>query len=134
VIRRPAPAIGPGAWLAALLVLGSATPTRAGEADVEAVDVRCTSPPGCTFDVTVRHADEGWDHFADRWEIVGPGGEVLATRVLRHPHVDEQPFTRSLPNVPIPNGVSEVTVRAHDSVHGLGGRATTASIPRSEAR
>ncbi|MHC4607908.1 MAG: hypothetical protein ACYTAF_13425 [Planctomycetota bacterium] len=134
--RRPAPPVCPGAPLAAplLLLLALAGPTRAGEADVEAIEVRCSGPSVCTFHVSVRHADEGWEHFANRWEIVGPDGEVLATRVLQHPHVDEQPFTRSLPDVAIPEGLSEVTVRAHDSVHGVGGRTGTARIPALDRR
>jgi hypothetical protein len=44
----------------------------------------------------VRHEDVGWQHYADRWEVLASGGEVLATRVLAHPHVDEQPFVRNL--------------------------------------
>ena len=74
-----------------------------------------------SFSVTVKHADEGWDHYADRWDVLGPDGEVLGTRVLYHPHVSEQPFTRSLGGVEIPKGVKKVTVRARDSVHGYGG-------------
>jgi hypothetical protein len=93
----------------------------AGEADV--VDVKATPEAGGTwrFDVTVRHADEGWDHYADKWDVLAPDGTVLATRVLLHPHESEQPFTRSLGGVAIPPGVTSVIVRAHDSVHGYGG-------------
>jgi hypothetical protein len=72
--------------------------------------------------VTVKHDDEGWDHYADRWEVLGPDGEVLGTRVLYHPHVGEQPFTRSLGGVEVPEGVEKVVVRARDSVHGYGGK------------
>ena len=36
---------------------------QAGEADVTAVAVRTGST--YTFNVTVRHADEGWDHYAN---------------------------------------------------------------------
>ena len=32
----------------------------------------------------------------------------------------EQPFTRSLSGVAIPDDVAEVTIRAHDRVHGFG--------------
>ncbi len=71
-----------------------------------------------TFEVTLEHADEGWDHYAVGWEILGADGRVFGRRVLAHPHVDEQPFTRSLSGVYIPPGVNEVHVRAHDSVHG----------------
>jgi hypothetical protein len=45
---------------------------------------------------------------------------VLGERVLLHPHVDEQPFTRSLSGVAIPSDVEQVTVRAHDNVDGWG--------------
>ena len=47
-----------------------------------------------SFDVTVAHNDEGWDHYADWWRILDPDGNELARRVLRHPHLDEPPFTR----------------------------------------
>jgi hypothetical protein len=72
--------------------------------------------------VTLRHADTGWDHYADAWRVVGEGGGVLGTRVLYHPHVDEQPFTRSLSGVSIPAGAHRVYVTGHDKVHGWGPR------------
>lgn len=105
--------------LLTLLLIGNAW---AGDADV--VDGRAVAEPGGTwrFVVTVAHADEGWQHYANRWEVIGPDGAVLATRELAHPHVDEQPFTRSLSGVSIPPGVDRVTLRAHDLVHGYGGR------------
>jgi len=113
--------------IAALLV--SSLPGRAGEADVVAVKV--TPEPAGTwrFDVTVRHADEGWSHYADRWEVLAPDGRVLATRVLLHPHEDEQPFTRSLSGIVIPAGIHRVQVRAHDKLHGLGGREVSVELP-----
>ena len=83
-----------------------------------------------SFAVTLTHADEGWDHYANKWDIVGPDGTVLGTRVLYHPHVDEQPFTRGLPEVEIPAEINKVTIRAHDSVHGYGGREVSVEIPR----
>jgi hypothetical protein len=118
------------ALLTALLTVWSAS-TRAGEADVLDVELTATSPGTFRFEVTVRHADEGWDHYADAFEVVAPDGRVLATRVLLHPHVDEQPFTRSLTGLEIPDGVAEVTVRAHDSVHGYGGKELTVTVPSS---
>lgn len=105
-----------------ILLAASCLPALAGEADVLAVDVTCDNDSVCRFDVTVRHDDQGWEHYANRWEILSPGGEILATRVLAHPHDNEQPFTRSLPDVRIPADMPEVIVRAHDSVHEYGGR------------
>ena len=43
------------------------------------------------FAVTLKHADSGWDHYADRWRVVDADGRVLGERVLLHPHVHEQP-------------------------------------------
>lgn len=103
------------------------TAAMAGEADV--IDVRVENEGGSfRFDVTVRHADEGWDHYADRWDVVAPDGTILASRVLHHPHVEEQPFMRSLSGVAIPPGIEAVTIRAHDSVHGLGGLEVTVEL------
>ena len=112
--------------LAALLAPALAL---AGESDV--LEARATSgPDGWRFDVTVSHADEGWEHYADAWRVVGPDGTVYGTRTLYHPHVEEQPFTRSLSGVAIPAGVREVVIEAHDSVHGWGGRRVTLALPR----
>ena len=96
--------------------------TLAGEADVVEVKVNPGKDGTWSFTVTVRHGDEGWDHYADKWDVLGPNGEVLGTRVLYHPHVGEQPFTRSLGGVEVPKGVKEVVLRAHDSVHKYGGK------------
>ena len=112
-------------------VLGAPLPGSAGEADVVAVRAVCNASATCTFHVTVRHADTGWDHYANGWEVLGPDGAVIATRVLRHPHVGEQPFTRSKPGVRIPDGVTRVRVRATDSKHETGGAEMEVEIPRS---
>ncbi len=110
------------------LVGASAAPARAGTADVVAAKARCQGER-CRFAVTVRHSDTGWDHYADGYEVLDAEGEVLATRVLRHPHVDEQPFTRTL-DAKIPLTVKEVRIRAHDSEHGYGGEEKTLTLPR----
>jgi hypothetical protein len=69
-------------------------------------------------DVTLKHADTGWEHYADAWRIVDATGKLIATRVLYHPHVNEQPFTRSLGNIEIPAGTDIIFVEAHDKQHG----------------
>lgn len=118
------------ALLAALFIVAVSPPASlAGEADVISVDITRAGDGTLRFDVTVRHADSGWDHYADRWEVLGPDGEVLATRTLAHPHVGEQPFTRSLSGVKVPEGVGRVTLRAHDSVHGYGGASVARDLP-----
>ena len=106
------------------------SPARAGEVDVLAVAISETSAGVYRFDVTLGHADEGWEHYADAWEVLGPDGAVLARRVLLHPHVDEQPFTRGLGGVALPAGLGRVTLRGHDSVHGYGGIELTVELPK----
>ena len=69
------------------------------------------------FDVTILHPDTGWDHYADGWEVLDAAGKRLAYRLLHHPHVNEQPFTRSL-SVDLPEGTREIFIRAHCSVDG----------------
>lgn len=114
-------------WLAGVLML-CAPPLWAGEADVVKVEVS-QHRDTYAFRVTIRHADTGWDHYADAFEVLAPDGTVLGTRTLLHPHVAEQPFVRSLSGVRIPEGIDKVTVRAHDSVHGLGGEEIQVDLP-----
>ncbi len=68
--------------------------------------------------VTLRHADTGWEHYADAWRVTTVDGEVLSHRTLYHPHVDEQPFTRSGPAFALPPDTARVIVEARDTVHG----------------
>lgn len=106
------------------------TASFAGEADVKNVAVKHTSSGTYRFDVTVLHADAGWDHYANKWDIVAPNGDVIDTRILHHPHDTEQPFTRSLTTDKIPDDLTHVIVRAHDSVHEYGGAEIKVELPR----
>ncbi len=112
--------------------LALAAPLRAGAGEADVVRVTVTKEPGGTwrFDVTVRHADEGWTHYANKWQVLAPDGTVLGTRILYHPHVDEQPFTRSLSGVRIPPAITRVRVRAFDSKHGTGGKEAEVDLLR----
>lgn len=93
----------------------------AGSVEIVDVNVSQQSAHKYRFSVTLKHADTGWDHYADQWQVVSAdGGQVYGTRTLHHPHVNEQPFTRSLSGVSIPDHVRTVQIRARDSVHGVG--------------
>lgn len=95
----------------------------------DVVDVRVEGEGNTyRFDVTVSSGDTGWDKYADAWEVRAPDGEVLGERVLLHPHETEQPFTRSLSGVVVPEGVDEVTVAARDSVNGYCGATMTVRV------
>lgn len=100
-----------------ILLLLAAAPAFAGDAvitDAKAVK----SGDTWRFSVTIAHGDTGWDHYADAWRVVDAKGKVLGTRILHHPHVDEQPFTRSLGGVSVPEAMTSVWIEARDSVHG----------------
>lgn len=103
---------------------------QAGEADVVNAIISTKGDGVFRIDVTVKHDDAGWEHFANRWDVLDLDGNILGSRVLAHPHDNEQPFTRSL-TVKLPKGISVVMIRAHDSVHGLGGATVEVTIPNA---
>lgn len=117
-----------------------------GNADVEFVRAVKNGDGAWTFSVTVRHPDTGWEDYADGWDVVLPDGTVLKpdpqspfTRLLLHPHENEQPFTRSQSGIVIPDDIDQVRVRAHDLVDGWGGQEvvvllTEASGPNFEVQ
>ena len=81
---------------------------------------------------TLRHNDEGWEHYAVMWEVLDPDGEDIAWRGLAHPHVYEQPFERDQCDVVIPAGVTSLHVRAKCNVHGFGGREVLVDLTAAE--
>ena len=118
----------------------TSTPATADRGNADVVYVRAVQTNGgtWTFHVTVQHPDTGWEDYADGWDVVTPDGNVLKTdpddpftRLLLHPHENEQPFTRSQSGVEIPDGVTQVRVRAHDLVDGYGGREVVVDLTAS---
>lgn len=80
------------------------------------------------FDVSILHTDTGWDHYADSWRVLDMDGNELGMRVLGHPHQTEQPFTRSLSGVQIPNGTTQVQIQARDLPHGWNETTTIVNL------
>jgi hypothetical protein len=101
-----------------LLFFLAASHAYAGEVKIISADFQRTGKAGWSADVTLKHDDEGWDHYADSWRVLDAEGNVLAERILYHPHVDEQPFTRSLSGIKIPENIHTVYIEAHDKLHG----------------
>jgi hypothetical protein len=115
--------------------------TPAGNADVEFVRAMQAADGTWRFDVTVRHPDTGWQDYADGWDVLTPDGQVLKakesdpfTRLLVHPHENEQPFTRSQSRIVVPDGVTRLIVRAHDLVDGFGGREIEVDLTRDQGQ
>ncbi len=87
----------------------------AGEADVITAKVEHAGGDFYRFSVTLQHDDESWKNFAKAWEVLDLDGNVLGARVLLHPHINEQPFTRSQ-TISIPENINQVTIRADTQV------------------
>jgi hypothetical protein len=111
--------------------------TNPDQPDANVVHVRAVlaEDGSWVFHVTVEHPDTGWDNYANGWDVVTPEGAVLKatpgdpfTRLLLHPHENEQPFTRSQSGIFIPVGTTQVSVRAHDIVNGFGGQEVTIDL------
>ena len=103
---------------ACLLMLAASNTALAGDVQIVAAEFRSSGGGVWQVNVTLKHADSGWGHYADDWRVVDGEGNVLGDRVLYHPHEDEQPFTRGLGGVKVPEGMSTVYIEAHDKVHG----------------
>lgn len=131
--------------LVAALVAACGESTTGTDSTVEGGETTPADPQGCAdvievvvtpddsgtyrFDVTVQSADTGWEKYADLWEVRAPDGTVLGQRILAHPHVEEQPFTRSQSGIGVPEGVPSVKVVARDSAAGFCGEAFDVEIP-----
>ncbi|MEH6445434.1 MAG: hypothetical protein V7784_16180 [Oceanospirillaceae bacterium] len=91
----------------------------ASETFIKDVQVNKNSANNYSFAVTLKHADKSWDHYANVWQIETLDGQVLGKRVLQHPHINEQPFTRSLASVTIAKGIKQVVITAGCTVDGM---------------
>lgn len=116
-------------WLFLVLVLIAPWPLYAGNAEIVHVDVKPMGNDLYEFNVTVAHEDAGWGHFVDKWVVMAPDGSLLGSRPIVQPHKGQKTFTRNLVGVMIPSEIKEVSVRAHDSVHG-DGKTVTVQMPR----
>ncbi|WP_415922226.1 hypothetical protein [Tateyamaria sp. SN6-1] len=114
-------------YLIPLLLLAS--PAFAEDPVIENVDIRKTGTDTYRFSVTISHPDTGWDHYADGWRVLDMDGNELGLRVLYHPHVNEQPFTRSLDGVQIPEGTTQVQIQARDLPAGWNDGTTIVTLP-----
>ena len=91
--------------------------------------VEAATIEGDRVSVTLSHPDTGWDHYADGWEVLDADGNSLGVRTLLHPHVTEQPFTRSLSGVVVPEGAEVVYIRARCNVDGWSGQLFEVRLP-----
>lgn len=98
--------------------------------DVVAASATRQSDGRWAFTATLSSPYDSPDRYADAWRVVGPDGTVYGVRELLHDHAAEQPFTRSLPDVAVPDEVDMVEVEGRDLVHGWGGATVTVALER----
>lgn len=82
-----------------------------------------------TFDATISSPWDGPDQHADAFRVATVDGPAVGVRELPHPHADEQPFTRSLADVTVPEGTNQVVVTARDSVNGWSPHSLVVDLP-----
>ncbi len=112
-----------------VLMLFASMSLCASEVKILSVQADCDVQRQCVFKVTISHADTGWQHYANYWQVVNKQGDVLVERTLYHPHVDEQPFTRSSSPVLLSRELKKVWIKAGDNVEGLNSKPYLFKLP-----
>ncbi|UZD66766.1 hypothetical protein [Marinobacter sp. AN1] len=116
-----------------LLMSAAIAPVQAAETrkypDVVDVAVTEAGAGRYHFDVTLSSPYDSPERYADAFRVSTPEGKTLGVRKLLHHHANEQPFTRSLRDVAVPEGVSRVVVEGRDQQYGYGGETVEAALP-----
>lgn len=97
--------------------------------DVIAVKVQARGVDTFDFDITVSSPYDTPQRYADAFRAMGKDGKVFGERKLLHDHAGEQPFTRDLYGVRIPQGVRVVVIQARDRKYGYGGKTPEVVLP-----
>jgi len=97
--------------------------------DVVSVKVEVAGSGVFNFDVTVSSPYDTPSRYADGFRVSTTEGKVLGERKLMHDHETEQPFTRDLYSVKIPDGIKKVVVQARDQKYGYGGKTVEVMLP-----
>lgn len=122
-------ALIPTVLIPTAFILTVATEALASPTEVVQAVFQKSSGNTWRIDVTLRHADTGWDHYANVWVVETLDGKEIGRRVLVHPHETEQPFTRSL-QMEIPAGVTRVRVRAGDKPNGMDSNSVVVDLTK----
>lgn len=106
--------------------------SAAEQAFPDVIDAVAEQSPDGTwrFDVTISSPYDSPERYADAWRVLGPDGTELGVRVLTHDHANEQPFTRSLSGVEVPDGVETLVIEGRDLANGWGGQTFELDLPR----
>jgi hypothetical protein len=132
------PSTRSGAWLVATLswvavISYTVNPVQAEEQRYPDVVAVKASPRGhdiYDFDVTISSPYDSIQRYADAFRAMSRDGDILGERKLLHDHAGEQPFTRDLYGVVVPEHVHAVVIQARDKKYGYGGRTFEVLLPR----
>lgn len=111
---------------------GESTADSTGEQrfpDVVGVEISGERSAGLSFAVTISSPYDSPERYADGIRVRSADGTVFGETTLTHGHASEQPFTRSVTGVKVPDGVTEVVVEARDQANGWGGGTKTVTLP-----
>jgi N-acetylmuramoyl-L-alanine amidase len=82
-----------------------------------------------SFEVTMSSPYDTPERYADAFRVIGDDGVTYGVRELLHDHASEQPFTRSLDGITIPDTVRAVTIEGRDLEYGWGGQTFRVELP-----
>lgn len=97
--------------------------------DVVDVTVEISGPHRYDFNVTLSSPYDSPSRYADAFRVMGEDGTVFGVRQLLHDHAHEQPFTRGLYGINIPEDINRVIVEGRDQTHGWGGGRQMVELP-----
>jgi hypothetical protein len=109
---------------------GGESPAEQAHPDVIDAAAEQSSDGTWRFDVTISSPYDSPERYADAWRVLDPDGTELGVRVLTHDHANEQPFTRSLSGVEVPDGIETVVIEGRDLANGWGGETFELDLPR----
>jgi hypothetical protein len=118
--------------LALLVAAGTPVLAQTGEPKFpDVIDVKVTPKGGGRFDVAVTMTSpyDTATRYADAFRIVTLDGAQLGIFVFAHDHATEQPFTRALSNVAVPESIKTIRIEGRDMVSGYGGRFMEVVLP-----
>ena len=126
--------LGAFAALLTIAMLGSTSAQSQGSEsqkfpDVVSVKVQARAGNHFDFDVTISSPYDTPQRYADGFRVMTTGGQIYGERKLLHDHADEQPLTRDLYGVSIPERVRAVVVQARDQKFGYGGKSMQVVLP-----
>ena len=83
------------------------------------------------FEVNIAHEDDSWEHFVDRWEVIGKGGKILASYYMYYPRIGEGIVWKELRGIKVDPGTKYVIYRLHAKGDGYG-RDKLVRMPTAE--